>query len=199
MTLKTYFAWFLALLLALCCLSACAAQPAETPTLPSQTPTLPTQASTDEPVLSTEDTADGQQEPFADFTATLSNGETFSLSAALAEGKPVVINLWATWCGYCVWEFPFLQEVYDQEGDRFTLVALSVDPWDTDEAIRGFAEENGLSFPMGSAVGTGLEQYASDGIPTTLILDRYGSLVVYDVGAFSSAEEFRAALADYLG
>ena len=47
-----------------------------------------------------------------DFTFTTYRGEQFSLYEILAEKEAVLINVWATWCGPCRNEFPYLQEAY---------------------------------------------------------------------------------------
>ncbi len=133
-----------------------------------------------------------------DFSVKLNNGKTFTLSKELKKGRPVLINLWATWCGYCVKEFPYLQAVYEKNKDALTVVALSVEPQDTAEVIAGFAEERGFTFPMGSAVGTGLERYAQGGIPVTLVVDKAGNLVKSVLGAARSEEEMFSIVKDYI-
>ena len=61
--------------------------------------------------------------PLADFTAETIGGGSFTLSEALKEKELVIINLWATWCGPCGMEFPYMEEVYEQYQDRVEIIA----------------------------------------------------------------------------
>ena len=81
--------------------------------------------------------ADILGKPFPDFTATDSEGNTFTLSEALKDHEAVLINFWATWCGPCRNEFPYLNEAYGKYRDRVAFIALSTDPNDTIEKIGG--------------------------------------------------------------
>ena len=174
----------LALLLALLMLlslSACSGKPAGT-------------APTDAPAADAE-----KRINLSDLTVQTADGGTLVLSDVLKEKELVFINLWATWCGFCVMEFPYLQEAYEQYADRVEVLALSVEEGDTPEVIRDFAAKNGLTFPMGSAVGTILESFVQDGIPTSLIVDRNGFIADTEVGAQTSARAFTALFDAYTG
>jgi thiol-disulfide isomerase/thioredoxin len=50
-----------------------------------------------------------------------------SVTLAEFEGKPVLVNLWATWCAPCVQEMPTLDRLAAQQGDKLQVVALSQD------------------------------------------------------------------------
>ena len=133
-----------------------------------------------------------------DFTVETNGGGTFSLKEALRDHDAVVINLWATWCGYCTMEFPYVEKVYRDYGDRVAFVALSIEPDDEPVLIEEYADDNELSFPMGSAVGTYLTDYAASGVPVTLVVDRNGYLTRVHLGAASSAREFTELFEDCL-
>ena len=141
------------------------------------------------PAFATEGLPLGQ--PLDDFSVTCISGETFTLSEALAEKDLVLINLWATWCGPCQAEFPYLEEAYEQYQDRVEVIALSVEPEDTEEALTAFAEEYGLTFPIANEGGLGLaDTFVTEGIPTTLAVDRFGNVAFLEVGSQSSAGAF---------
>ena len=130
-------------------------------------------------------------DPMPDFSAATIAGDTFTLSEALQEKDMVVINLWATWCPPCRMEFPFMQEAWEAYQDRVALIALSVEPEDTDEKLTAYAEENGLTFPIAREEDLGFgSMYAYEGIPTTLVVDRFGNLVYREVGAQTSVGAF---------
>lgn len=88
--------------------------------------------------------------PFPDFTATDTDGNTFTLSGALKDRQAVVINLWATWCGPCRNEFPFLEEAYEKYRDKVAFIALSVEDKDTLETIAAYRSEMKLTLPHGA-------------------------------------------------
>ena len=66
-----------------------------------------------------------------DFTVKTLDGEDFTLSESLKSHDLVLINFWATWCGPCRMEFPFLQDAWQQYADRIDVIALSVEETET--------------------------------------------------------------------
>ena len=139
-------------------------------------------------------------QPFPDFTAEDTEGNTFALSEALKDHEAVLVNIWATWCSPCRQEFPDLNEVYEQYKDRVAFIALSSEPNDTLPVIADFRKEMELAFPMGREEGTGLASYLNVmGIPTTVIVDRFGNAVFMRTGAFAGAAEVGRLLDAFLG
>lgn len=127
-----------------------------------------------------------------DFSVETADGGTFTFSEALKEKDLVLINLWATWCGPCGSEFPYLEEAYREYQDDAAVIALSVEPGDTPEKLADYARNRGMTFPVGSDTGIGLGAlFVGSGIPTTLIVDRYGVIVFYQVGAMTGADAFK--------
>ena len=94
------------------------------------------------------------------------------------KGKPVIINLWATWCEPCIAEMPSLaklQEEYAAKG--LTVLALSED--DTIDYPGAFYKAKKISslptyFDKGHAVWTALQ---ARGVPTTILVTRGGDMV----------------------
>src|SRR5437588_2416134 len=62
-----------------------------------------------------------------DFDLGLFDGSTFNLSDQLAQGKPVVVNFWASWCGPCADEAPLLESAAQRRGNDFTFVGVNVE------------------------------------------------------------------------
>ena len=138
--------------------------------------------------------------PLADFTTTDIDGNTFSLSEAVNDHEAVVINLWATWCGPCKQEFPDVNKVYEAYKDRVAFIALSIDPNDTDEGIAEYREKLNLTLPMGHDEEQSLYIYTEQkGVPTTLIVDRFGNLGFCRIGAFRTADDLSRTLDTFLG
>ena len=131
--------------------------------------------------------------PLPDFTVETVDGGTFTLSEALKEKEMVLINLWATWCGPCEMEFPYLQEAYAQYQDRVAVIALSIEPNDTPDTLAAYAREHGMTFPVANGADTGLDEYLNVMyIPTSVVVDRFGNVCMAEDGSQTSAEAFTA-------
>lgn len=100
-----------------------------------------------------------------DFTFTDINGVSHTLSETLKEKEMVLINLWATWCGPCESEFPFLEEAYEQYKDKVEVFALSIDENDDDAKLTEYVASHGLTFPSGMKRSTSLRVSGSMGVP----------------------------------
>ena len=128
-----------------------------------------------------------------DFTVKTLGGGSFTLSESLKTHDLVVINFWATWCGYCVSEFPFLEEAWEQYSDRVDVLALNV--WDEqspDTFLSWFVGHFGLKFPAGRDRMKLLDGMDPDGIPLTMFIDKNRCLVYILENSASSAKEFTA-------
>lgn len=120
----------------------------------------------------------------ADFTITTHLGESVTLSEVLMEKDAVLINIFATWCGPCQGEFPFMEKAYKQFQDKVEIIALSGDGSDTIEKIHQLANSFGLTFPVGkdsAGISSGINLTA---FPTTLLVDRFGTIVFFQIGSF---------------
>ena len=138
-------------------------------------------------------------EAFPDFTATDTEGNTFTLSEALGDHDAVLINFWATWCYPCRMEFPYLQKAWEEYGGRVAFIALSAWTEDTMEMVADFRAELGLGFPMGLDADARLfNGFGLPGYPCTIIVDRFGKAAFVQVGAFESAGDLTRTLDFYL-
>lgn len=99
-----------------------------------------------------------------DFTATLANGDTFTLSEH--KDEVVLVNFWGTWCAPCVRELPTFAQLA-QEG--YTLVAVNCAQ---DKAtVDAFINDNGYTFPIAYDEGGSIcTLYHTTIIPYTLII-----------------------------
>jgi thiol-disulfide isomerase/thioredoxin len=138
--------------------------------------------------------------PFPDFAVTDIDGNTITLSETLKDHEAVMINFWASWCGPCRSEFPAINKVYEKYKDRVTFLALSVEPKDTNEIISSFRRDNGLTLPMGRDEGCKLYDTAkTNNVPVTVIVDRFGNVVFFQIGSFRTADDLRRTLDAFLG
>jgi thiol-disulfide isomerase/thioredoxin len=127
-----------------------------------------------------------------DFSFEDAAGTTFSLSDF--QGKMVMLNFWATWCGYCVMELPYLQQIYE-EWPSDELLLLAVDVGESAETVATFLQDNGISLPvLLDMEGKVAVLYGVRGIPRTLFIDKDGFIRGIKVGAFSGVEEIESIL-----
>ncbi|MBQ1678634.1 MAG: redoxin family protein [Oscillospiraceae bacterium] len=134
-----------------------------------------------------------------DFSVAAADGGTFTLSEALKDHELVLINLWATWCPPCNMEFPFLEEAYAEYKDRVAVLALTVEEKDSPAVLREFARTKGLSFTLAADPDYALSRtFNVSSIPTSLLLDRDRTVLWMEVGAKSSAQEFKDLFDTYL-
>jgi thiol-disulfide isomerase/thioredoxin len=100
------------------------------------------------------------------------SGKTWKL--ATIEGKSVLINIWATWCGPCNAELPHLQKLYETVKDRPGLQILTLNIDEDLGLVEPFMKEKGYTFPVMPAfsfVTTLLDGFA---IPQNWIVDPKG-------------------------
>ena len=121
-----------------------------------------------------------EEGPARDFTLTLFDGESISLSEL--RGKVVLIDFWTSWCPPCRREAPTLADAYRRfEGRGVVFVGVAV--WDSEEQAAGFVRELGVEYPNGlDSKGTIAIDYGLTGIPEKYIVDREGRLVRKFVG-----------------
>lgn len=128
--------------------------------------------------------------PLPDFTFTDITGVSHTLSETLKEKEMVLINLWATGCGPCEMEFPYLEEAYEQYKDKVEVFALSVEENDDDATLTAYAESHGMTFPIGRDETGMFSGFGLTGIPTSIVVDRFGNVAFLETGSMPSADAF---------
>lgn len=122
------------------------------------------------------------------------DGNRHSMDEILKRKKAIVLNFWFLNCNPCKLEFPYLREAYDTYGKDVAFLALN--PVDgTDETVSSYRWEQGLSFPMVSCDPVFQETFQIYAYPTTLIIDRTGTICLSHVGMFSDSVALSNALA----
>ncbi len=124
----------------------------------------------------------GQQAPAFSFV-DYRGGDATDESLA---GKVVVLDMWATWCGWCFEGFPNLQKVYDQfqGNDKVAILAVNTDEISiTDAQVRASFAKTKLTIPIvrdtKQAAG---EAFQVQGLPTMVILGPDGTVQDYHIG-----------------
>lgn len=107
--------------------------------------------------------------------ADLFDGGQFRLSDHLAEdGRPLVLNLWASWCLECREEFPALSR-FSRDHPDIAVVGVAVN--DGLEDARAFWEETEPAFVVGYDTTKRLrDSYPGFGLPVTFIIDEAGTV-----------------------
>ena len=105
------------------------------------------------------------------------------------QGKVVVLNFWATWCGPCVKEIPDLIKLAEQGRDQGVIVIGISDEDET--KIRNFAEKRGVKYPMVSGAGWPAPFQQINAVPTTFVIDGDGMIRSKLIGS-RSLEVFQA-------
>ena len=120
---------------------------------------------------------EGFQAP--DFTLEGLEGDQVTLSNLA--GRPVIVNLWASWCPPCRAEMPALEAVYETYmDDGLEILAVNMTSQDSLPQAVAFVQELGLTFPiLLDRNGEAARLYQSRALPSTFFIDSEG--VVYRV------------------
>ena len=136
--------------------------------------------------------------PAPDFRLMDLHGKAVSLSDY--QGKVVLLNFWATWCGPCRIEMPAMEDLYrSMQPKGLEILAVSVDQQGT-AVTRPFQEAMGLSFPIlhDQDYQVGLT-YGARTLPMTFAIDRRGVIRQLVFGARDwNSPEARRGIAEIL-
>ena len=127
-------------------------------------------------------------DPAPDFTVYDIDGNAHKLSDF--QGKPVVLNFWASWCGPCKSEMPEFEDAYLTYGNdvHFLVVNLTDGVQETVTSASEYIAQQGYTFPvyydtdMDAAV-----KYGVSAVPVTYFIDAQGNFVAYGQGALTAA------------
>ncbi len=114
------------------------------------------------------------------------------------KGKVILLNFWATWCGPCRIEIPYLIELQRQYGDDLVVLGVSID--DTAEKLKPYAREMKVNYPL--LVGNGRQDFQDAygpfwGIPVTVFIARDG-LIHKKHSGIASKEQFEHEITSLL-
>lgn len=111
------------------------------------------------------------------------------------KGKPVLMNLWATWCGPCIAEMPTIEKLATREAGRLQVLVISqdmkgrpaVDKWWNAQGFKTLQSYVDAKADLGFALGGG-------SLPTTILYDKDGKEIWRMIGGAEWDNAAQAAL-----
>lgn len=122
--------------------------------------------------------------------------DAFDQRIAALKGFPIVVNDWASWCGPCRFEFPFLQSQASKHAKEIAF--LGVDSDDSSGSAKTFLGELPLPYPSYSDPDKSIRQELHGiGYPATVFYDPAGNIVHTQQGAYSNEADLAADIQRY--
>lgn len=126
-------------------------------------------------------TASDSRKAAPDFTLIDSKGAPVRLSGY--QGRVVLLDFWATWCGGCKVEIPWYMEFQNKYKDRGLVVigvSMDEDGW---KSVRPFLAEHKLNYPVVIGSQDVAQLYGGvSSLPMTLLIDHQGKIADWQVG-----------------
>jgi len=129
-----------------------------------------------------------------DFTLSTSTGGTFKLSTySTTQPKVVLLDFWASWCGPCKSEIPYLIQINNDYKNKGVLV-VGVTGDSPVTTGYNWATANGVNYTVCGDDNFGVTSgpYGIDAIPMTFIVDRTGTIQLADRGFGGDGSDMRA-------
>jgi len=115
-----------------------------------------------------------------DFTLPDTGGNPVNLREF--QGKVIIVDFWATWCGPCRALMPHLQKMY-LNWEKRGLVLLGLDVGEDAATVENFARSQGVHFPLLIGAEPDVStRYFVEAYPSTFVIDRLGHIVYRDLG-----------------
>ena len=119
-----------------------------------------------------------------DFTVLDINGNEVRLSSFA--GKPIVINFWGSWCGYCKQEMPDFQKMYEKYPN---VQFVMINSGDTISTAKSYIEQNGFTFPVFfDTTDEAVIAYGVTAFPYSFFINAEGEYVAYARGMISASQ-----------
>ncbi len=126
--------------------------------------------------------------PLTSMTAADLTGRTWT--AADLKGKTTLISVWATWCGPCLAELPYLQQLYDQLNKRQDIQVISINMDENPGLVGPFMQDKRYTFPVLLAKPLVDELMPTFSIPRNWIADANANLRLESIGFGDRSENW---------
>jgi len=125
--------------------------------------------------------ANTAREPAPRFHATTTSGEKFNNESI--KGKVVLFEFWATWCGYCDHEAPYVDQIAKEFAGK-GLIVLAIDVGESKKTVKRYLEAHPRSVPIVMMEDTNLAaMYQANVYPIYVLIDRDGAIAGTQRGA----------------
>ena len=125
--------------------------------------------------------ANAARESAPRFHATTTSGEKFTNESI--KGKVVLFEFWATWCGYCDHEAPYVDQIAKEFAAK-GLIVLAVDVGESKKTVKRYLEAHPRGVPIVLMEDTNLAaMYQANVYPIYVLIDRDGTIAGTQRGA----------------
>ena len=129
------------------------------------------------------------------FDVATTNGP-FDLKQAQVAGKPVFLEVFATWCPHCQREVPVIGQLYKQYGSRMAFLGVSGSPYGMDGSspesqndVINFQQSFHVAYPIAYDPTMGVaSKYLLGGYPTIVIIDKSGKVAYLNSGEIDAKD-----------
>lgn len=105
------------------------------------------------------------------------------------EGKPTIINFWATWCGPCTGELPHFQKYYKKYRKKINFVMVNIEESSCMDDVKKFVKKKKYTFPLYFDFDYSLQSMIEfDAIPCTVAINKKGEVVETRIGSMTKRE-----------
>ena len=143
-------------------------------------------AAQETPEQTVPETTEPEKVPAYDFTVYDADGNKHKLSDF--RGKPVIMNFWATWCGYCKMEMPHFQKKFEEYGEdiHFLMIDITDGQQETFEKASSYIASEGYTFPVYYDMDWEVQKaYHVTSLPVTYFIDAEGNFTAQGRGALN--------------
>ena len=116
----------------------------------------------------------------ADFNLMLMDEDGQTILLEDFKGKPIFMNMWATWCPPCIAEMPNINKLYKEIGSQVNFVMIALD--DDFETAKAFNTRKGFDLPIYTLQSRRPAMYQSTTVPTTYVISADGHLMLTHKG-----------------
>ena len=120
-----------------------------------------------------------KREQLTSYNWNLKGLNTASIHFNQVKNKVVFVSFWATWCPPCRAEMLSIQELYNDYNNKVEFVFVSNEDW---SVVSDFYRKNGYELPTYNSLNKRPEEFNSETIPATFIVDKKGAIAMMKKG-----------------